>query len=290
MKDVPWDAYQVFLLVARHGGLTGAAQVTGLSAATLGRRVLQFEEHLGRSLFHRSPTGYTLTADGQVLFSELLAMESAARRVEQWQSEARGAVTIRIALGSWIGLFVTENIGALVTERDAIRLDLSVGEQRSQLSHRENHIGMRAHEPEEPNLASRYISEVAYAPYRRRNGADFDRWIAVEEAEAHSAYLQWPHRHKAAEIAITVNRPRSLLDLVRAGAGLAVLPCFIGDRDPQLERAGDEIAPLRHRQWLVTHSDDRSRREIRLVADRLAKLLKAHADLFGGRKSARSQV
>lgn len=288
MKDMPWDAYQIFVTVARHGGLTGAAQITGLSPATLGRRILQFEERVGRPLFHRSQSGYALTAEGQALFSELLAMESVARRVEQWRDESRGAVTIRIALGSWIGLFVTENIGALVTERDPIRLDLSIGEQRSQLSHRENHIGMRAHEPEEPNLAARYISDVAYAPYRRRNGADLDRWIAVEEAEAHSAYLQWPHREKSAAIAVTVNRPRSLLDLVRAGAGSAVLPCFIGDRDPQVERAGEDIASLRHRQWLVTHNDDRSRREIRLVSDRLAKLLKAHADLFAGKRNARS--
>ncbi|MCV3766283.1 LysR family transcriptional regulator [Rhizobium sp. TRM95796] len=290
MKDIPWDAYQIFLTVARYGGLTGAAHATGLSAATLGRRVLQFEERLGRSLFHRSPTGYALTSDGQALFSELLVMEGAARRVEQWQSEAKGAVTIRIALGSWIGLFVSENVGSLVTRRDPIRLDLSIGEQRSQLSHREHHIGMRAHEPEEPNLAARLISEVAYAPFRRRNGVDYDRWIAVEEAEAHSAYLQWPHREKPGAISMTVNRPRSLLDLIRAGAGMAVLPCFIGDRDPQLERAGEEIISLRHRQWLVTHSDDRARREIRLVADRLAKLLKAHAELFSGGKNARSQI
>lgn len=290
MKDMPWDAYQIFLTVARHGGLTGAAQITGLSPATLGRRILHFEERVGRPLFHRSQSGYALTAEGQALFSELLAMESVARRVEQWRDESRGAVTIRIALGSWIGLFVTENIGALVTERDPIRLDLSIGEQRSQLSHRENHIGMRAHEPEEPNLAARYISDVAYAPYRRRNGADLDRWIAVEEAEAHSAYLQWPHREKSTAIGLTVNRARSLLDLVQAGAGLAVLPCFIGDRDPHLERAGEEIGSLRHRQWLVTHGDDRSRREIRLVAERLGKLLKAHADLFAGRRNIRSPV
>jgi DNA-binding transcriptional LysR family regulator len=285
MKDIDWDAYQIFLTVARHGGLTGAAQVTGLSAATIGRRILQLEERIGISLFHRSQTGYALTAEGQTLFDELLPMEGVARRVEQWRNESRGAVTIRIALGSWVGLFVAENIRALVTERDQIRLDLSIGEQRSQLTHRENHIGLRAHEPDEPNLAARFISEVAYAPYRRRNGADFDRWIAVDEAEAHSAYLQWPHRQKSSAIVATVNRPRSLLDLVRAGAGIAVLPCFIGDHDSQLERAGEEIVALRHRQWLATHNDDRSRREIRLVADRLGRLLKAHADLFGGRRT-----
>jgi hypothetical protein len=55
-----------------------------------------------------------------------------------------------------------------------------------------------------------------------------------------------------------------------------------------LERVGDEIGELRHRQWLVTNSDDRSRREIRTVADRMARLLKSHADVFAGKRPSRN--
>lgn len=288
MKDIGWDFYQIFLIVARQGGLTGAAQATGLSPATVGRRILQMEETLGRSLFHRSQTGYTLTTDGQLLFEELREMEAAVRRVETWRQEGRGLVTVRLALGTWVGLLVSENFPAICTGRDPFRVDMLIGEQRAQLAHRENDIGIRAFQPEEPNLAARPIGEVAYASYRLKNGPAAERWIAVGEGDAGSAYLRWPHQNRADRIGTTVNRPRSLLDLVRAGAGVAVLPCFVGDLDPMLERVGDEIGELRHRQWLVTNSDDRSRREIRTVADRMARLLKSHADVFAGKRPSRN--
>lgn len=288
MKNIAWDGYQIFLIVARQGGLTAAAQATGLSPATVGRRILQLEEAIGRSLFSRSQAGYALTADGQVLFDELRDMEAAVRRVENWRQESAGQVKVRIALGTWVGLLVSENFRAICTERDNIRVELSMAEQRAPLSHRENDIGMRAFEPDEPNLASRFISEVAYAAYRLKNGPHFDRWVAVQESEAISGYLRWPHRNRPGEIVATVNRPRSLVDLARAGAGLVVLPCFIGDLDPMLERAGEEIGELRHKQWLVTNNDDRSRREIRTIADRLAKLLKSHVDVFAGKRPSRT--
>jgi DNA-binding transcriptional LysR family regulator len=287
MKNINWDAYQIFLIVARQGGLTGAAQVTGLSPATVGRRILQLEEATGLSLFNRSQNGYSLTGDGDALFAELREMESAMRRVENWRQVSGGLVTVRVAVGTWIGWLLMENFGALCTGRDPFRIEFTVGERRAQLSHRENDIGMRAFQPEEPNLAARYLGEVAYAAYQLKNSRDAERWIAVGESDAISPYLRWPHENRAGQVVVTVDRPRSMLDLVRAGAGIAVLPCFIGDLDPMLERATDEIAELRHKHWIVTHNDDRSRREIRTIADRMTRLLKSHADVFAGKRPSR---
>src|SRR5690606_4774898 len=94
MKDMSWEAYRIFLDVARQGGLTGAAQVSGLSPATVGRRVLQLEEAIGRPLFLRSQAGYRLTGDGQALFGQLLAMEAVVRGVESWRQEGQGASVV----------------------------------------------------------------------------------------------------------------------------------------------------------------------------------------------------
>lgn len=84
---------------------------------------------------------------------------------------------------------------------------------------------------------------------------------------------------------MTVNRPTALLDLVLAGAGVAVLPCFVGDADVRLAREGEELESLRHNQWIVMNNDDRHRRDIRAVADRMTRLIKSHSDLYAGRKS-----
>jgi DNA-binding transcriptional LysR family regulator len=286
MKNAAWDSYQLFLDVARGGGLTGAVASSGLSPATIGRRMLDLEQHVARPLFARSQTGYALTSDGQALFDQLLEMEAAARKVDGWQRGAVGSAIVRIAAGTWVGWLLSKNMPALCSERDDFRIDLFLGERRAVLAHRESDVGIRAFRPEEPNLAAIKAGEVAYAAYRARSVpfSGPERFIAVSEDDAVSAYLRWPHANHAAEITITVNRPRSLRDLVLSGAGTAVLPCFVGDLEPRLERTGTEIESLRHSQWIVMNNEDRHRREIRTVIDRMAKLMKGHAELFAGKR------
>jgi DNA-binding transcriptional LysR family regulator len=285
MKNLGWDAFQIFLDVARRGGLTGATATSGLSAATIGRRMLELEQALGKSLFIRSQTGYVLTADGRALLDQLQSMEGAARKIDGWRKSGAGSSLVRIAAGTWNAHLLTRNFSAICNERDDFRVDLFVAEQRASLSHRENDIGIRAFEPEERNLAAIKTGNVAYASYRLRNAPASigDRWVAVAKESAISAYLRWPHENRSDGIVVTVNRPTALLDLALAGAGVAVLPCFIGDGDPRLLREGGEIEELRHRQWIVMNNEDRHRRDIRTVADRMVKLIKDHSDLYAGR-------
>ncbi|TBH34849.1 LysR family transcriptional regulator [Rhizobium leguminosarum] len=288
MKNASWDSYQLFLQVARLGGLTGASTASGLSPATVGRRMLDLEQEIGRALFSRSQTGYRLTQDGQALLDHLQEMEAAARKVAAWRQSGEGGTTVRVAAGTWLAWLLTENFAAIRMPGDAFAISLTIGEARASLAYRESDIGIRAFEPEEANLAARLLGEVAYAVYIRRNAAETDeRWIAVAEEEAISAYLRWPHAHAGTGIVATVNRPRSLPDLVRAGAGKTVLPCFVGDLHPELQRQGSELPELRHRQWIVMNAEDRHRPEIRTVADRMTKLIKSYADLFAGKRPSR---
>lgn len=284
MKNVTWDSYQIFIEVARAGGLSAAQASTGFSPATLGRRMLELERQLGRILFDRSQNGYALTRDGHALLDHLKSFEAAQRGLDIWRQQAAAPALVRLTVGTWIAWFMAENFASLHTEQDHARIELCVTEERAALAHREADIGIRAVEPDEPNLAKTLLGDVAYAAYCHRNVADWHYlpWIAVLPHHAISPYLRWPHDHHADQISVMVNRPRSLKDLACAGVGRVVLPCFVGDHDPQLRRAGDEISVLRHRQWLVTHNDDRHRPEIRTFSKRLVSLLKAHKDAFQG--------
>lgn len=286
MKDVSWESYQLFLMVAQHGGLTAAGQQAGLSPATLGRRMVELERALGRDLFHRAQTGYRLTPDGEDLRDHLQEAQSAMRRVASWREAPVAPVLVRIAVGTWNAWLLSENFPALRGPRDGFRIEMNIGEQRARLAHRESDIGLRAFEPQEPNLAAVLVGDVAYAAYQARNAATYEdgRWLAVTREDAASAYLRWPHEHHTDDIVATVNRPIFLRDLTIAGAGMAVLPCFVGDLDPRLTRVGEEIVALRHRQWIVMNNDDRHRREIRTVVDRMLRFFKSHRDLYAGRR------
>ncbi|HEX3499431.1 MAG TPA: hypothetical protein VHT04_08910 [Stellaceae bacterium] len=41
----------------------------------------------------------------------------------------------------------------------------------------------------------------------------------------------------------------------RAGAGLVVLPCYLGDADPGVIRATGRLAELDAAHWLIVHQD-----------------------------------
>ncbi|CCE99729.1 hypothetical protein predicted by Glimmer/Critica (plasmid) [Sinorhizobium fredii HH103] len=54
MKVENWEDLRLFLHVAEQGGLAGAAEKTGISAPTIGRRMLALERATGRALFVRA--------------------------------------------------------------------------------------------------------------------------------------------------------------------------------------------------------------------------------------------
>jgi DNA-binding transcriptional LysR family regulator len=80
-----------------------------LSPATIGRRMLDLEQEIGRSLFTRSQTGYRLTPDGQALLDHVKEMEATARKVDTWRRAGSTAATVRIAAGTWVAWLMAEN-------------------------------------------------------------------------------------------------------------------------------------------------------------------------------------
>lgn len=284
MKNMSWDDLRLFLAVARHGGLTGAAREQGASPATLGRRMLALEQAVGRPLFLRRQTGYALTEDGRNLLVKARAMEMGARGITDWLEADGQRSVVRISAGTWTANFLAANFSRLWTPDDPFRIAFKTTEARLDIAHREVEIGVRNAAPENPSLAGRRTVEVAQAPFRARSlqPARRDEWVAISPEDASTRSARWLASRSDTVIAAWANTPRTLHDLIRAGVGKGVLPCFAGDRDPDLERAGEEIAELREPQWLVMHNDDRHRRDVRTVIDRMVALVTAHAALFSG--------
>lgn len=291
MKNLDWDDLRIFILVTRHGGLSGAAAASGLSPATIGRRMVALEETVARPLFVRRQTGYGLTDDGRALLERALAMEASARPIEDWLSDESSRPLVRISAGTWTANFFAANFARLWTPEDRFRIAFKTTETRLDIAHREVEIGIRNRAPESPNLAARKTGEVAQAPFRARNRPRPGReeWVAIAPEDAVTPSARWVASRKDITVAAWANTPRTLYDLIRSGIGKGVLPCFAGDRDPLLERAGEEIAELREGQWVVMHNDDRHRPEVRTVIDRITDLLTSHAPLFAGQRPLGSE-
>lgn len=288
MKNESWDDLRLFLVVARRGGLSGAAQETGISPPTIGRRMLGLERSLGRALFERGPTGYGLAVDGQALYERLQPMAAAAQAVGEWQQDILALPVVSIGADRWTLRLIIEHLGALWSPADGFRICMKVFDAGLDLTYRDAHIGVVASRPGSGNVAARGAGRRAYAPYQARTitGEAAEKWVSLGTDVAPAPWMRWCFSRPDLSIVAWTNDPRSLLDLIRAGAGKGVLPCFVGDREPGLCRAGPPIAELAHESWLVMHDDDRHRPEMRLAIDRLAALLDAHAADFSGAAGA----
>src|SRR3546814_5047061 len=74
-----------------------------------------------------------------------------------------------------------------------------------------------------------------------------------------------------------------LHEAARTGAGLAVLPCYLGDGDPALRRVGQALEEVAADQWLLVHRDLRALPRVRAVMDALIQLFQEQRAVIEGR-------
>lgn len=285
--DFSWDDLRLFLDVARLGGLSAATGTTGLSAATLGRRITALERQLGEPLFARSQTGYRLTPAGEALLARAEDVETAMLSLKRWKEGAIGERVVRVSAGAWTSAFLGSHIGTLWSVEDRFGLELVTANEKIDIGRRNADLGIRNQRPSEQWLAGRLIGKVAYGLYSGLNlvngiAAGYFVGIAGDGAQTQSA--RWMQARHGDRIAVRGNDSMSVRELVAAGAGLSVFPCFVGDSDPRLIRVAPLITELETDQWLVSHHEERHTPAVRAVADRIGKLMGEHGALFRGER------
>ena len=282
--DLNWDDLKLFLDVARMGGLNAAARATGASPATLGRRVLALEAVMGEPLFVRSASGYRLTEAGENLREHAAEIEKSFATLNTWRKERHGERTIRISAGHWTAAYLASRIARLWHTEDSFRIELVTANEKLDIGRREADLGLRNQRPTEQWLAGRLVGQTVYALYAGRRlefGVKAGMFVGLSGGLVTSS-SRWLEAHHADRIGVRGNDAASIRELVAAGAGLSVFPCFVGDADPRLVRVASPITELTSETWLVSHHDERHAPQVRTVANRIAAVMKEDADLFAG--------
>lgn len=263
------DDLLLFLAVAEHGGLAGAARSTGTSPPTLSRRMTELETRLGAHLFQRGPRGYALTARGRQLQDEVQGLTAYPHRLRAFAaSEARARV--RLTTGFWTARFLARHFARLTPSDGTWALDFLAANQRLDIARREADIGIRNRRPDQPWLGARRTATVYMAVFARDPAVT--GFIALPEAEATTPSTRWVHREKAADITTTVTDMALGLTLAEAGAGRIVLPTFAA-QDTDLIQIGPVISELSAEEWLVCHHEARHDPPIRDALSRIAAVL-----------------
>jgi DNA-binding transcriptional LysR family regulator len=291
MLGADWNDLDLFFHVATQGGLTGAAVATGVSAPTIGRRMLGLERQLGRTLFIRSPQGYRLAHDGTVLLDHVRVMRRAADSILDWQRDAFALPIVSIAGDAWIAGFLADHAQSIRGPDDAFRICCKSAHTGLDLTFREADVAVLAARPDHGNFAVRQSVAMRYGVYgaAAMTAEAGERWISLGTESAASAADRWVFEHHENKIMTWTSSPDLLQRLIRKGHGFGVLPLFVGDNDPELTRRGEAIAELEHPLFIGANDDDRKRPEVRIVLDRIANLLRSHQDLFAGADASAAQ-
>jgi DNA-binding transcriptional LysR family regulator len=284
MQDTNWSDLQVFLAIARAGQLARAGAALGLDPTTTSRRLRRLEARLGSTLFEQTREGQVLTEAGEALMIKVEAMAQAATAIEDAGARTGGgelAGTLRISasegFGSW---FLAAHVPEFVRAHPALVLDIVANSGFLSLSKREADIAVMLSRPKAGPVIARKLSDYALRLYASQ------RYLQTNGAPQRPSDLLSEHRligyipdllyapelryldeiHPGLAPNLRSSSINAQHHLIAAGAGIGVLPCFIGDADPSLV----PVIPGRRITrsfWLVTHKDTHQLARIRAGRD-----------------------
>jgi len=275
---------KLFVAAAEAGNLTRAAAHCCLSPSSGSVRIKNLEEALGVALFERRTHGLTLTDAGRIMLSH---GRRVLRNLEQLHAElsthASGLTShVRLyATSAAIASFLPKDLESFLLTHPAVRVDLQerVGQEIvTAVAEGRADLGITAWQGGHPALE--------FHPYRkdtvvvvggrqlwpRRRKVSFSQclehpMVAMPGATAIHRYLleRAAALGRTLDVRIQVSSFEAALDLVRAGAGIAIVPQSVLQHG---KRRGIRVLTL-DEAWAV--------RELRLCVPREHSSMTAHA-------------
>ena len=282
-----WGHLRFFLELVRTGSHARAAERLAVDRNTVARRVAALERALGVALFERGPQGWCCTAAGQELASLAIRVEddvlALARHADAQDQAASGAVrlTTTVHLATWL---LAPALPRLRERHPGVVLEVSADQRMFDLTRREADLALRMGRPRDAGLVTRKLADVAYRLYAGRGTAAAlrgaadpasDPFVGYEDSLAGTPQERWLARFAPGRRTVfRCNTTASLLAAARAGVGVALLPCFVADREDDLvPLAGAE--PMFHELWLLVHGDLRRTPRVSAVIEWVDELVAA---------------
>ena len=297
MQTLDWNDLQMFLGIARAGQLTRAGAAMGVNATTVGRRLRRLESQVGATLFEQTREGHVLTEAGEQLLGKVEAMAQAAVGIGDGVGQGAGShvtgklrISVSEGFGSW---FLSPLISEFMTAHPALVLDLVSSSGFLSLSKREADIAVMLSRPKAGPIVARKLSDYALRLYASRaylnacgvpggpgELARGHRLIGYIPDLLYAPELRYLDEiHPGLQPAIRSSSIIAQHQLIASGAGIGILPCFIGDADPRVVPVLPDHRITRT-FWLATHKDTHQLARVRLVNEWIVGCVQRYRDLL----------
>ena len=215
-------------------------------------------------------------------------MEQAAQMLGRGMMDGapRGLVRIAASPGLATG-FLTSRLATLVTRYPRLDIDLAPNLRAISLERREADIAIRFDRPKDGDVVARPLTTVGYGFYGTdetcrsvQAGAD-PVFIGFNEADAYLSQEVWMAKHfPRARVAFRAKDHFAHSIAARSGAGIALLPHYVGRSDPLLRFCELGSVPPNRDVFLLTRRRDRKDAAIRVVADEVTGMFEQARELF----------
>ena len=292
VDDFNWDDLRFFLRAAQQKTLAGAARSLGVQHTTIGRRLSVLERAFGAPLVLRGPEGLTLTPLGQRIAPLVLEVERAV-------SAARAAVKaecarVRLSVPQALTALFTQGLAQLRRDQPEISLEIISDNRPPDLKRGEVDLAVLVRTVIDVDLVRRSLGDIGWSlyatdAYLARHPGPVDATdlsgheIVALKAESTSApAAKWLAEHAAnATVVSRSNASASLVAATVAGAGLALLPCFLAEAEPALKRLPPDVL-IKHSVSLAYRREVRLAEPVRVAIRFVIDLMRKHAEELGG--------
>lgn len=285
-----WDDLRLFLAVARTGSISGAARQLGVQHSTVSRRMRQLEEKLGARLIERKKGGYELTQAGKNIKESANRIE---REVLAVDGELLGKDTnlvgpLRVtAINNMASSILMPMFASFSEKYPQVELNVIVSNIDASLSQREADVAIRlTNSPTDTLIGIRIVTMAStiygsreYLEQLRQQGGE-PKWIGVTCCGFHKTWT----KQYCGEQSHNFISDDTLLTLaaIREGMGVSILPCFMGDTDPLLERYCDPDPAYNLGLWILLHPDLKRTARVLAFRDHMVNAINEKKELFEG--------
>jgi DNA-binding transcriptional LysR family regulator len=294
--DVNWNDLRFFLRAAHAGTLAGAARAMQVDHSTIGRRLSALERSLGAPLVIRAPDGLHLTPLGENLVPLVEQVERAVLAVceQAMQQKAR----VRLAMPTGFTKLFTANLAQLQAACPGLSLELLSSSRPVDLKKGEADLAIRSGPVVDEDLVARRLCETGWSLYaspayllRRTAPADLNDLsahdvIGYDPSLAGVPAAKWIEaRTQGANIVLRSREMNDMLAAALGGAGLAVLPCLLGDEEPGLVRLTPAVLATREVS-LVYRREFKRAAPLQAVIRFVVQVVQENADRISGLRKA----
>ncbi|PIW51057.1 MAG: LysR family transcriptional regulator [Zetaproteobacteria bacterium CG12_big_fil_rev_8_21_14_0_65_54_13] len=286
-----WDDLRLFLAVAREGSISGGARKLGVQHSTVSRRMRALEAKLGVRLIERKKSGYELTPAGERLKLAACKMEHQLLEVDGslggWDARLTGELRVS-AINSMASGILMPMFARFSRRYPDIELHLLTSNENISLVERDADVAMRLTNTPTDTLICTLLGTVTSTVYgsrdylaQLRSQGGKPAWPGVTCCGFHQS---WTKKKSAGQRqTFFVDDPLLTTAALKQQMGVAYLPCFMGDCEPELERFCPPDPQMNLGLWLLFHPDLKQTARVLAFRDHMLDEMNAHMALFAGK-------